>query len=196
MTARNDNVIALAAGKHPGRKQLVEQLFAEHDQALRRFLRGRAVSPDETKDLAQELFARLMAAKGLEEKMAAATGSNRSYLLTMANGLIVDRQRRRQRRKAYAAACQVIGVERMDERTPERIIAAQLELETYKAVLMAMPLNWRVALVLQRFHNMSYEQIALHMGVTVKQVQHYLGRAMRRIHKARRKIKAAGERPC
>ncbi len=196
LTAPNDNVIALAAGKRPGRKQLVEQLFAQHDRALRRFLRGRAVPPEETEEFAQELFARLMGVEGLEEKMSAKTGSNRAYLLSMANGLIVDHQRRRRRRKAYAEAQRAFEADRMDERTPERIVAAQLELEALKAVLMAMPLNWRVALVLKRFRNMSYEDIALHMGVTPRQVEYFLRRGMRRIRKARRKMAAAGERPC
>ena len=196
LTTRNDNVIALAAGNRPGRKQLVEHLFTQHDRALRRFLRGRAVPPEETEDLAQELFARLMCAKGLEEKMSARTGSNRAYLLSMANGLIVDHQRRKRRRKAYAEAQRALKDDRMDERTPERIVAAQLELEALKGVLMAMPLNWRVALVLKRFRNMSYEDIALHMGVTARQVEYFLRRGMRRIRKARRKIAAAGERTC
>jgi len=144
----------------------------------------------------QELFARLMDADRLEEKMSDATGSNRSYLLTMANNLIVDRQRKLRVRSAYAAAQRQIESEQVDERTPERIVAAQLELEAIKAVIRNMRLNWRVALVLQRFRNMSYEEIALHMGVTEKQVENYIVRAMRQIRKTRRKIKAAGERSC
>ena len=144
----------------------------------------------------QELFARLMEVEQLEEKMSDATGSNRSYLLTMANNLIVDRQRRLRVRTSYAAAQREIESEQMDEHTPERIVAAQLELEAIKAVIRNMRLNWRVALVLQRFRNMSYAEIALHMGVTEKQVENYIVRAMRRIRKARRKIKAAGERSC
>ena len=89
-----------------------------------------------------------------------------------------------------------IEQERMDERTPERIVAAQLELEAMRSVIKDMRLNWRVAFVLQRFGNMSYEDIALHMGVTVRQVERYMVRAMRRIREARKKIKAAGEKSC
>ena len=144
----------------------------------------------------QELFARLMGVDRLEEKMSDSTGSSRSYLLTMANNMIVDMQRRAQVRNAYAAAQQAVEHEGMDELTPERIIAAQLELEAVKAVLMDMRLNWRVAFSLQRFRNMSYQEIALHMGVTSTQVENYIVRALRRIRKARRKIKAAGEKTC
>ena len=193
---RNDNVIELGASERPERGQLVAQLLARHGQALRLFLRGRSVPRNEVEDFVQELFTRLMSAQRLEEKMSAETGSNRSYLLTMANGLIVDHRRKQHRRYAYSAAQRPVESTRIDELTPERIVVAQLELEAFKAVIMKMPLHWRVAFVLQRFRNMSYENIAVHMGVTVERVDHYLRRAMRRIHKARQKIEAAGERPC
>lgn len=191
---RKDNVIELASRGRPGRRQLVEQLFDRHARGLRLFLRGRSVPHDQVEDLVQELFTRLMGVERLEEKMSDSTGSSRSYLLTMANNMIVDRQRRSRVRRAYAAERREIEQQRVEERTPERIVAAQLELEAIKAVIMDMRLNWRLAIVLQRFGNMSYEDIASHMGVTVKQVENYIVRAMRRIRKARRKIEAAGEK--
>jgi len=175
---------------------LVEQLFEEHARALRLFLMGWSVPQDQVDDLVQELFTRLMGVDGLERKMSARTGSNRSYLLTMANNMIVDGQRKSQVRKAYLAEQREIEPRRMDERTPERIVAAQLELEAMRSVIRNMRLNWRVAFVLQRFGNMSYEDIAIHMGVTVRQVERYMVRAMRRIREERRKIEAAGENGC
>ena len=196
LTSRNDNVIDLASRERPSRRQLVEQLFAHHSPAVRLFLRGRSVPQEQIDDVVQELFTRLLGVKRVEERMTEASGSVRSFLLTMANNLIVDRQRKRQVRNAYADAQREIERERMDEHSPERIVAAQLEMEAIRAVILDMPLNWRVALVLQRFRNLSYEEIALHMGVTVRQVERYLRRAMRRIHTAQRKIQTAGERSC
>ena len=163
---------------------------------MRLFLRSRSVPPDEIEGLLQELFTRLMGTQGLEEKLAHSAGSTRSYLLSMANGLMVDRWRKREVRNAYAKAQREIEREYLDEHSPERIVAAQLELEAIKAVILDMPLNWRVALLLQRLRNMSYEDIALHMGVQVKQVDNYLVRALRRLRKARRKIETEGERKC
>ena len=193
---RNDNIIDLASREKPGRRRLVKQLFDQHARALRLFLLGWSVPQDQIDDLVQELFTRLMGVDRLQEKMSDSTGSSRSYLLTMANNMIVDRQRKVQVRNAYAAAQREIESERIDERTPERIVAAQLELEAMRSVIKDMRLNWRVAFVLQRFGNMSYDDIALHMGVTVRQVERYMVRAMRRIREARRKIGAAGERSC
>ncbi len=196
MNPRKDNIIDLASAQRSSRRRVVQALFERHAEALRLFLRGRSVTPDEIEDLLQELFTRLMGAHRLEEKMADSTGSSRSYLLTMANGLMVDRWRKEQVRNAHADAVRTDDQGHTDELSPERIVAAQLELEAIKAVILDMPLNWRVALLLQRMRNMSYEDIALHMGVQVKQVDNYLVRALRRLRKARRKIEAAGERSC
>jgi len=196
LNPRNDNIIDLASAQQSSRRRLVQALFERHAGAVRLFLRARSVGPDEIEDLLQELFTRLMSAHRLEEKMADSTGSSRSYLLTMANGLMVDRWRKEQVRNAYAEAVRDVDQGHTDEHSPERIVAAQMELEAIKAVILDMPLNWRVALLLQRLRNMSYEDIALHMGVQVKQVDNYLVRALRRLRKARRKIEAAGERPC
>lgn len=196
IASRKDNIVSLASRERPERRRLVEQLFDEHARALRLFLMGCSVPQDRVDDFVQELFTRLMGVDGLEQKMSARTGSNRSYLLTMANNMIVDRQRKSQVRKAYRAEQREIEPRRMDERTPERIVAAQLELEAMRSVIGNMRLNWRVAFVLQRFGNMSYEDIAIHMGVTVRQVERYMVRAMRRIREERRRIEAAGETSC
>ena len=196
IASRNDNIVNLASRKRPGRRQLVEQLFDAHARALRLFLLGWSVPQDQVDDLVQDLFARLMGVDQLEEKMSDRTGSNRSYLLTMANNMLVDRKRKSQVRRAYVAEQRDNDLERVDERTPERIVAAQLELEAMRSVIRNMRLNWRVAFVLQRFGNMSYEDIAIHMGVTVRQVERYMVRAMRRIREERRKIDAAGETSC
>lgn len=193
---RNDNVVELGSRERPARRQLVEQLFAQHGRALRVFLRGRSVRREEIEDVVQEVFTRLMGVRGLEEKMTAETGSNRAYLLSMASGLISDRWRKRRVRAAYAAAQGEIDSERVDEQTPERVVAAQLELAAIRAAILSLPLKWRVALLLQRLRNMSYEQIALHMGVSVRQVERYLYRATRRLRKARRNIETMGEHSC
>lgn len=190
----SSNIVELALRENPGRRQLVNKLFDHHARALRTFLLGRSARRDEIEDLVQELFMRLMAVQRLEEKMAAGTGSNRSYLLTMANNLMVDRQRKERVRNAHAEAQRDVGCERIDDRSPERILAVQLELEAIRAVILDLPPHWRAVLVLRRFHHMTYEDIALNLGVTKTQAENYMRRALRKLRKARRKIEAEGER--
>lgn len=193
---RSSKIIDLSSRERPGRRQLIEELFDRHVGVLRLFLRGWLISPEETEDVVQEIFTRLMGMDKLEERLPESTQRMRSYLLTMTNNLIVDRKRKSQVRNAFVAAQMGIEAEQLDELSPERIVAAQLELEAIRSVILDMPLNWRVALLLQRFRNMSYEEIALHMGVEVKQVDNYLVRALRRLRRARRKIETAGGRLC
>ena len=194
--ARSDNIIDLSSRERPGRRELVERLFDDHAEALRLFVRGWSFPQEQIDDLVQELFARLMVVDRLEEKMSDSTGSGRSYLLTMVNNMIVDGKRKSRVRDAYAAIQRQIEPERIEEHSPERIVAAQLELEAMRDVIRGMRPNWRVAFVLQRFGNMSYADIASHMGVTERQVERYLLRAMRRIREARRKINGAGDKSC
>ena len=190
----SSNIVELALRENPGRRQLVNKLFDHHARALRTFLLGRSARWDEIEDLVQELFMRLMAVQRLEEKMAAGTGSNRSYLLTMANNLMVDRQRKERVRNAHAEAQRDVGCEQIHDRSPERILAVQLELEAIRAVILDLPPHWRAVLVLRRFHNMTYEDIALHIGVAKTQAENYMRRALRKLRKARRKIEAERER--
>ena len=182
--------------KRPERRQLVEQLFKRHARALRFFLRGRTVPREQVDDITQELFAHLMEVNGLERKMSDSRGSNRSYLLTMANNMLANRHRRSRVRRAYSAAQLAVERERKEEHSPERIVEAQLELEAIKAVILDMRPHWRAAFVLHRFHNMNYGEIAVYMGLTRKQVEHYILRALRKLRSARRKIRAAGEDWC
>ena len=67
-------------------------------------LRGWLISPEETEDVVQEIFARLMGMDKLEERLPESTQRMRSYLLTMTNNLIVDRKRKSQVRNAFVAA--------------------------------------------------------------------------------------------
>lgn len=182
--------------KKPERRRLVEQLFERHARALRFFLRGRTVPPDQIDDITQELFAHLMVVNGLEKKMSDSSGSNRSYLLTMANNMLANKHRKLRVRRAYSAVQLAVESERTEEHSPERIVEAQLELEAIKAVILDMRPHWRAAFVLHRFHNMNYEEIALYMGLTKKQVEHYILRALGKLQSARRKIQAAGEDWC
>lgn len=193
---QNDNIIDLPPCERTQRRQLVGQLFDDHAHALRRFLRGWSFPKEQIDDLVQELFARLMVVDRLEEKMSASTGSGRSYLLTMANNMVVDWRRKLRVRYTYAATQREVEAERVEEHTPERIVGAQLELEAMRAVIRDMRPKWRMAFVLQRFGNMSYAEIASHMGATERQVERYLRHAMRRIREARDKIDGAGEMSC
>lgn len=194
MARKKNNVIELASrANREERRQLVERLFDEHVAALRLFFRGRLVPDDEIEDLVQEMFSRLMGLDGLELKMTASTGSNRAFLLTMANNLVVDMQRRLMVRKDYDIQQQDIEGGRVNEQTPEIIVSARRDLEAMKAVIMRMRPAWRKAFILNRFRNMSYRDIAEHMDVTVKQVESYIVQAMARIRQAQRQLKKRGK---
>lgn len=189
MVSGKNNVIDLTRRKHSNRQQLIERLFNEHGDALCLFFRGRLVPADEIEDMVQELFSRLIGVSGLESKMSASTGSNRAFLLTMANNMLVDIQRRQAVRRDYHMQQQNVEANKVNEITPEVIVAAHRDLDAVKSVIMGLRPTWRKAFVLNRFKMMSYREIAEHMDVTVKQVESYIAQAMSRLRKAERLLK-------
>ena len=109
---------------------------------MRLFLRGRTVRREQIDDITQDLFAHLMVVNGLERKMSDSSGSNRSYLLTMANNMLANKHRKSQVRRAYSAAQLAVERERKEEQSPERIVEVQLELEAIKAVIPDTRTRW------------------------------------------------------
>ncbi|WIO73627.1 RNA polymerase sigma factor [Porticoccaceae bacterium LTM1] len=189
MVHKSDNVINLSSRQKQGRQQLVKQLFDEYAPMIRRFYLARLMPEDEVDDLVQELFSRLIALDGLEMKMSPETGSNLSFFLTMANNMVVDLQRKAMTRKDYVVREKNSEAERVNEQTPEVIVSALRDLEAMKSVILRMRPAWRKAFILSRFNNMSYQDIAEYMDVTLKQVEHFISQAMAKIRKAERKLR-------
>ena len=65
---------------------------------------------------------------------------------------------------------------------PERIMLDRERLAQFTAALDSLPPRMGEAFILHRFEEMTYREIARRMGVSVRTVEHFVSRAMRRIH--------------
>src|SRR5690606_8321859 len=77
------NVVDLACSrKKTIKKQLLDELYAEHSSALRAFLQARLRLHEDVDVVVQEVFSKLAAlAEGeLRGKLSAGTGSNRAFV--------------------------------------------------------------------------------------------------------------------
>ena len=157
-----------------GSQGILERLFEEHAGALRSFLGVRLGSGQDVEDVVQDVYVRLARQDGLLEKVAASSGSTRSYLYTIANNLVVDRQRHSVMARKHGLTEVTELPERAVHQTPERAIVADQELERVKAVLMKLAPMRRQAFVLSRFRHMSYRQIAIEMDIKPKRVEKYI----------------------
>lgn len=181
-------VVSLHAdSRQAARKRLLEQLFEEHGHALRVFLKARIWRRDDIDDLVQELFLKLADRDDLETCISPQSGSNRGFLLTCAINLIVDRQRKRKRRQRLDDQHQAMEPGATNV-TPEQIMESSQELQRIMDAIHALRPNWRKAFVLNRFHHLSYPEIAVAMGVSTKQIQKFMSKALQRLREVAAQI--------
>lgn len=178
MTKKNNNVINFNTHWRETSDQVLERLFNDHGAALRNFIRRRLGRADEVEDVVQEVFARLARVGELQHKVR---GDGRNYLFTIANNLIVDQERRNALQRSFNDDQHHRAEGMVQEITPEKIVDAERELVTIKQVIMELKPSWRQAFILNRFHYMTYRQVAEQMGVTVKQVENFIAQALSRL---------------
>ncbi|MDM3869772.1 RNA polymerase sigma factor [Porticoccus sp. W117] len=195
MVTNNNKVVPLKKRTSETRDEVLERLFIDHGDALRGFLMVRLDTQDDIDDVMQEVFIRLARMQDLENRMAPERLNNRSFMVAIANNLVLDLEKSRQVRHRYAEKEQMWA---QDDRsshtqTPEIISQSREELERIREAIMNLRPKWRTAFILNRFKFKSYQQIALEMGVSVKQVEKYMKGALVQIRKVAAEFKGNGE---
>ncbi len=173
------------------RAEVLEDLFSEHHEVLGAFVGQRArVLGVDAQDVIQEVFVRLADNKALIDKICSGEVNSRPYLLSMANNLLVDLARKRTTRKKYEERIrrEVVDEMAMVDVSAEAAAIAHHELAVLKDVIMNLKPTWRQAFLLNRFGNLTYREISRHMGVSDKQVENFMARALVRIRRAQKAL--------
>ncbi|WIO73775.1 RNA polymerase sigma factor [Porticoccaceae bacterium LTM1] len=177
-----DNIVAFA-GKKEERKQLLARMFREHGQVLRAFLLARMGDSPDVDDIMQEVFLRLSRMEDIDGRLSHEFRENRSFILTIANNLVVDLSRSKVIRRRYQQSEQGLDGEKQVEATPEIIADYRERLEQVERAILSLPPVWRKAFVMNRFKHLSYRQIAVEMGVSPRSVEKYIGHALAKIRR-------------
>lgn len=176
--------------KQSGDEAAFTQLVERWQQPVMNFIFRMLPDAEEAEDLAQAVFVQLWRTAGRYEAQARFS----TFLFTIARNLALNEVRRRSRHPAGSLE----GPAGLEDEAPARQIAdgGQLPAATLleRAELAAMvdealgalPEKQRVALALCRDTELSYEEIAVVLGVTVPAVKSLLHRA-REVLKARLK---------
>jgi len=161
------------------KKALVTRLFAEHRGALQAFLYRRVRRRPEAAELAQEVYVRLLRVPDL-----AAIRDPGAYLFTVASNLARDHARR----ERHEVALDVDDPLVQEQLAELPAFAGQLDEEQrtkrLSEVLHQLPPKCHAAVVMQYWQGLSYEEIALRLGVSTHMVKKYLSQAM--VHCRRR----------
>ncbi len=134
-------------------------------------------SPNEAEDLAQQVFVRIWKSAARWEPSAKFT----TWLLTITRNLVFNEVRRRGRAR-------LVPLEEPDDRaprefadttivSPDKALATEELERAIDEAIRSLSEQPRMALILRRYEEMSYEEIAVVMGTTVSAVKSMLFRA-------------------
>lgn len=183
VTMPKSQVISLNRRRSDEVEPVLEQLYRDHEEAIRSFLIGRIRDHSELDDIVQEVFVRVARSKELSTRQQFTKRQNRAYLFTAANNLIVDMERRKSVRRNYLSANEE---ERNSvyELSPDVVVEARQELSAIKKAVKQLKPTWRKAFVMARFQNVSYQEISEEMGVSIRQIEKYIANSIKALRKA------------
>lgn len=165
-------------GDEPGAFAELVDRFQHRLLGILAHLVGRA---DEAEDLAQEVFLRVYRARAEYHPQAKFS----TWLFTIANNVALNALRRRQRKPAVQLPpTESGGHARPEEKlvahrspTPEARLHHEELAQKIQDALAQLNDRQRLAVVLNKFEDLSYEEIAEIMGITSKAVKSLLSRA-------------------
>jgi RNA polymerase sigma factor (sigma-70 family) len=163
-------VVAVADPK----PSFVERLFADHRVGLQSFFLRRIRTKADAPDLAQEVYVRMLRISDQE-----AIRNPVHYLYTLANNLVKEHAVLDRRRAMDI---------NIDDSTPQEELqtlpAFDGDLDTRQrvtrlgVVLNQLPPKCRAAVVLRFTHELSYREIAVHLGVSAQMAKKYVAQGL------------------
>jgi RNA polymerase sigma-70 factor (ECF subfamily) len=160
-----------------------EILVARYQSRIARLMMGWVHSQEVAEELVQEVFLRVFRSRKSYEPTAKFT----TWIYRIANNVASNCVRDRSKRKEYqvgrptSLSSSDVGIEHLalaaSGGMPSRIVDGSERAEVVQQAVMALGERQRVALILSRFENMSYQEISDTMGLTVKAVKSLLSRA-------------------
>ena len=153
----------------------LSQLLLESRPRLLRYLRGFGAG-DEAEDLVQELWLKAVASAPPE-------GPSLSYLMRMANNLMIDRARSARSRRLREETYWKDGPEASGEadETPdaERMLISRERLERVELILLSLGPRTESILRRHRIDDVPHREIAAEFGISVSAVEKQLQKAYR-----------------
>jgi RNA polymerase sigma-70 factor (ECF subfamily) len=163
----------IGTGDHGAFRTLVER----HQNAVIGTVAKMLGSPNDAEDIAQQVFLRIWRHASKYRPDAKFT----TYLFTITRNLVFNETRRRGRKKEVSADEREENSHQTIEASPDRQPDAELlhaELQAaVDAAIAALPESQRMAVVLRRYEQLSYEEIAAVLELSVSAVKSLLFRA-------------------
>ena len=157
----------------PDSQQTVSDLYRAHHSWLTGWLRVRVDDRHDAADLAQDTFIRV-----LQSNVAATLREPRSYLATIARGLLIDLWRRRALEQAYLQVLESLPEAHHPSLEEQALVMERLV--RLDRMLDGLGRKVKAAFLMAMIEGPSYPVIAASLGVSVRTVGDYMARAMAR----------------
>lgn len=155
--------------------QALGSMYALHSHWLVAWLQRKLGNRSDAADLAQDTFTRIWA--NAQVQRLEDIREPRAYLTTVARRLLINHLERQSLEQAYRASLHLLP-----EASAPSAEARAILLETLQeldALLDALPAKVRTAFLLSQLEDMSYEDIASHMQLSVRTVTRYMAQGFR-----------------
>jgi RNA polymerase sigma factor (sigma-70 family) len=166
--------LCIAVAVADPKPSLVARLFDEHRASLQTFFRRRIRSQADAADLAQEVYVRMLRISDQE-----AIRNPVPYLYTVANNLVKEHavlERRTANRVDIDEAPAHEQLQVMPAFDGE--LDAGQRVARLNVVLKQLAPKCRAALVLRFTHELSYREIAIHLGVSPQMAKKYVAQGL------------------
>jgi RNA polymerase sigma-70 factor (ECF subfamily) len=170
----------VAEGDHAAFRQLVER----HQNAVIGTVAKMLGNASESEDIAQQVFLRIWR----NAKRYRPDAKFTTYLFTITRNLVFNETRRKSRKKEVSSDEREensnLTVEASPDRQPDaEILQAELQQKVDEAIA-SLPEAQRMAVVLRRYEQLSYEEIATVLDLSVSAVKSLLFRARTSLREA------------
>ncbi|WP_434561253.1 sigma-70 family RNA polymerase sigma factor [Pseudomonas sp. Z4-20] len=153
----------------------VEVLYIAHHNWLNGWLRRRLACPESAADLAQDTFIRVLAARDPQPIL-----EPRAFLTTIAKRVLFNHYRRQDLERAYVDALAQLP-EQVAPSEEDRAIILQTLLELDQ-LLDGLPRAVKKAFLLAQIDGLTYNEIALELGISLATVKRHLNKAAMRCY--------------
>lgn len=165
---------------------MLDTLYGVHRDELLRFLIARTGGREDAEDLLQDLWIRA------RSQAAAPVANGRAYLYRMAQNLVVDRLRERQRRGRRELSWQCDrssgsrdGAEPVDPAPPaDAQLIEREEITLLASALATLPGGARRVFELHKLKGLSHGEVAAELGISKSGVEKHMAVAMKYLRHA------------
>lgn len=152
----------------------LHSLYSDHRSWLHNWLRGKTGCGQDAADLVQDTFVRVIVSRNVAELR-----EPRSYLVTVARGLMIDLFRRRALAQAYRDALAALP-ESLAPSPEEQTLMLEALLEI-DAMFDGLGPRTKRIFILSQLEGLNYAQIADQLGISLRSVNYAMAKAMKHL---------------